>query len=139
MALSVFDDKALPPDDSALATMLGRTSSLWTRLKRDLHANYDPLIEQWNYAGKAYGWSLRLKQPKRVFVYLTPCRSHFLASFVLGDKACEAARASGLPTSVLTLLDQAPRHAEGRGFRLPVRTAGDANIARALAAIKAAP
>jgi hypothetical protein len=97
MALSAFDDKGSPPLDRALEEMLGRTSTLWARLKDDLQAAYGPLLEEWNFSGKAYGWSFRLKQNKRTIVYMTPCRAHFLASFALGEKACRAAHARGLP------------------------------------------
>jgi hypothetical protein len=44
MALSAFDDTASPPGDRALEEMLGRTNSLWARLKSDLQETYGPLI-----------------------------------------------------------------------------------------------
>ena len=99
---------------------------------------YGPLTEEWNFAGKAFGWSFRLSQPKRVFVYMTPCRAHFLASFVLGEKACQAAHAARLPPQVLALIDGATKYAEGRGLRIPVRAKRDLDVVEALAAIKAA-
>jgi hypothetical protein len=138
MALSAFDDKACAPADPALEAMLGRAGRLWTRLRHDLQEAHGPLIEEWNFSGKAYGWSFRLKQPKRTLVYMTPCRAHFLASFALGEKACRAARSAGLPASVLALIDAAPKYAEGRGVRIPVRTKGDLGSVESLAAIKAA-
>ena len=138
MALSAFDDKATPPGERALADMLGRTHALWASLQVDLQRAYGPLIEEWNFSGAAYGWSFRLKQKKRALVYMTPCRAHFLASFVLGDKACRSAQAAGLPAAVLALIEAAPRYAEGRGVRVPVRTRKDLASVRSLAAIKAA-
>jgi hypothetical protein len=136
MALSAFDDKSIPPDARSLQAMLGRTGMLWTRLTERLHADYDPLSEDWGFAGAAYGWSLRLKAPKRALVYLTPCRGFFLASFALGEKACAAARERGLPREILDLIDAAPRYAEGRGVRIPVRTRKDVEYVKQLAAIK---
>jgi hypothetical protein len=136
MALSAFDDQSAPPDARTLATALGRTSGLWKRLIADLQGRHGPLVEEWNFSGKAYGWSLRLKQPTRVFVYLTPCESHFLASFVLGGKAYEATQTADLPASIQALIEQAPKYAEGRGMRIPVRSAADADAVRTLAAIK---
>jgi hypothetical protein len=116
--------------------MLGRTGALWTQLTERLHAAYDPLTEDWGFAGAAYGWSLRLKKTKRALVYLTPCRGHFLASFALGEKACAAALERGLPREILDRIDAAPRYAEGRGVRIPVRTRKDVDHVQQIAAIK---
>lgn len=138
MALSAFDDKASPPGDRALEDMLGRAGSLWVRLKNDLQDAHGPLIEEWNFSGKAYGWSFRLKQKKRTIVYMTPCRAYFLASFALGEKACRAAHAAGLPAAVLAVIDDAPRYAEGRGVRIAVRSRHDLDGVVSLVAIKVA-
>jgi hypothetical protein len=138
MALSAFEDKTAAPGERALAEVLGPTSQLWERLKHDLERAHGPLIGEWNFSGKAYGWSFRLKQKKRTLVYMTPCRAHFLASFALGEKACLAAHAAGLPAPVLALIDGAPKYAEGRGLRIPVRTSRDLESVKAVATIKVA-
>jgi Protein of unknown function (DUF3788) len=136
MPLSAFEDRNIPPDEHALAATLGRVSSLWRDLAERLQADHGPLREEWQFAGARFGWSFRLKEPKRVLVYLTPCRGHFLASFALGERACAEARMAGLPASVLALIDAAPRYAEGRGVRIPVRRKSDVEAVRKLAAIK---
>jgi len=136
MALSAFDDREIPPDERSLAATLGRASGLWRELTAGLQSDYGPLREQWHFSGASYGWSFRLKQPKRVLVYLTPCRGHFLASIALGERACDAARTAGLPAAVLTLIEGAPRYAEGRGLRMPVKGRKDLDAVRQLAAIK---
>lgn len=138
MAVSAFDDKAHPPGSRALLETLGRAGTLWTQLRESLQADYGPLLEEWNFWGKSYGWSMRLKRKKRAIVYMTPCRSHFFASVVLGEKACAAARAEGSPAPVLKLIDEAPRYVEGRGIRVAVRSKRDVAIVKALAAIKVA-
>jgi hypothetical protein len=137
MPLSAFEDKASPPGDRALEEVLGRTSSLWNRLKNDLQETYGPLTEEWRFSGKAYGWSFRLKQKTRTLVYMTPCRAYFLASFALGEKACRAAHSAGLSAPVLAVIDGAPKYAEGRGVRIPVRSRRDVDDVECLVAIKA--
>jgi uncharacterized protein DUF3788 len=132
-----FPDAASPPTAKALARMLGRTRGLWTQLIAHLQAEYGPLAEEWNF-GKAYGWSFRLKARTRAVVYMTPRRGRFLASFALGEKACAAAKEARLPASMLTLIDDAPKYAEGRGVRIPVRSARDLAGVETLAAIKMA-
>lgn len=67
-----------------------------------------------------------------------PCRAFFLASFALGEKACLAAHAGGLPSCVLAVIDGAPKYAEGRGVRIPVRSKRDLEGVERLAAIKVA-
>jgi uncharacterized protein DUF3788 len=69
-------------------------------------------------------------------VYLTPCESHFLASFVLGAKAYDATLSAKLPKPIQVLIDRAPKYAEGRGVRIAVRNESDAEAVRTLAAIK---
>ncbi|MHC4973883.1 MAG: DUF3788 domain-containing protein [Planctomycetota bacterium] len=125
MALSAFDDKVAPPRKAELAKMLGRTSAHWDALRTRMGDEFEPLAEDWNFAGRKWGWSLRLKHKKRAIVYMTPCRRYFLAGFALGEKAVRAARESGVPATMLAAIDEAPRYAEGRGVRLEVRNKKD--------------
>jgi hypothetical protein len=138
VALSVFDDPKAPPTDRALQHALGKAGPAWVSLKKKLCRECAPLEEEWAFAGAKYGWSLRLKRWKRVIVYMTPCTSHFLASFALGEKACAAALEEGLPARILALIAEAPRYAEGRGVRIPVRTEKETSGIPKLAAIKLA-
>jgi hypothetical protein len=69
---------------------------------------------------------------------MTPCDGFFLASFVLGERAVQAAHAQGLPTVLLAQIDAAKKYAEGRGVRVEVRTQADLRGLVELAAIKAA-
>ena len=71
-------------------------------------------------------------------MYMTPCEGYFLASFALGEKAVKAAHNSDMPASVLEVIDNAKKYAEGRGVRLEVRTAGDVRNVEKLAIIKMA-
>lgn len=69
---------------------------------------------------------------------MTPCEGYFLASFALGEKACSAGRNAGLQPSVVEQINSAPKYAEGRGVRIPVRTKVDVDDVLKLAAAKAA-
>lgn len=138
MALSAFDDKSTVPDAAAIALTLGRTAALWTSLRQSLGAEFPNVTEEWTFAGKAYGWSLRLKSKKRAIVYLTPCEKHFRASFALGEKACLAAQSAGLAPNVLALIEAAPRYPEGRAVRIPVRKRADVDQVLRVARVKMA-
>ncbi|MGZ5424383.1 MAG: DUF3788 family protein [Candidatus Aminicenantales bacterium] len=130
-----FDDKDKAPDDKALAQGLGPSKKLWDEFVRHIGADYAPVTEAWGFY-KA--WSLRLKQKKRTIVYLLPREGYFLCAFVFGGKATEAARQAKLPKAVMKAIDEAPVYAEGRGFRLEVRSEGDLAVMNKLAAIKMA-
>jgi len=136
MALSVFDDKSRCPELSALNDVLGEAAGLWHQLVSHVADHYAPITEQWNFSGAKYGWSMRLKRKERVVLYMTPQAGQFLVGVVLGETAAAAAHKSGLPDSVLTLIDSAPRYAEGRGIRVAVGTADDLGAVQQLAALK---
>jgi hypothetical protein len=138
MALSAFGDKNGQPDDTAIAEVLGPASSLWPELRAAMQAAHGPLVEEWNYSGKAYGWSLRLKRKTRTLVYMTPCRNYFLASLALGEKACRAAHDGGIAPAMLAIIDAAPKYAEGRGVRIEVRRNQDVRHVLQVVALKAA-
>jgi hypothetical protein len=138
MALSAFDDKTRQPTDADVAKAIGKTKALWDDLKRRIAAAHDPLEEEWTFAGKNYGWSLRLKQKKRAVLYMTPKDGWFGVGFALGEKAVAAARESGLPAWAMKVIDEAPRYAEGRGVRLEIRAAKDVAAAEKIAAVKMA-
>jgi hypothetical protein len=130
-----FDDKAKAPDDKALAKGLGPSKKLWDEFVGHIAAEYGPVTEAWGFYKS---WSLRLKHKKRTIVYLLPRDGHFLCAFVYGGKATEAARAAKLPQAVMKAIDEAPVYAEGRGFRLEVRSERDLSVMNRLAAIKMA-
>ena len=138
MALSAFDDRASPPDARALTATLGRSAALWRSIVERVGEAYGPITEEWSFAGASYGWSLRLKRASKAIVYLTPQRLGFLASFALGEKACAEAPAAGVSREVLALVDAAPRYAEGRGVRIPVRNKATVGDVLKLAALKMA-
>jgi hypothetical protein len=130
-----LDDKTKVPDEARLAKDLGPAKALWDGLARHIAEEYGPVIEAWGFYKS---WSLRLKQKKRTILYLLPREGHFLCAFVFGGKATDAARQAKLPKAVIKEIEDAPVYAEGRGFRLEVRTAKDVETMKALAAIKMA-
>lgn len=138
MALSAFDDKSKKPQPKDLEQMLGRTNAHWKNLIAHIGAAYAPLEEAWSFSGDKWGWSLRLKRKKRTILYMTPCRKHFLVGFVLGERAVKAARESTLSDTVISIIEEAPKYAEGTGFRLEIRNRKALEEVQKLAAIKMA-
>jgi hypothetical protein len=138
LALSAFDDKSQEPQAAELQKTLGRSGARWDELVAHIEAEFAPLTISWGFAGAKWGWSLRLKQKERTVLYMTPRDRHFLVGFALGEKAVKAAHTVPLDESVLALIDEAPKYAEGRGVRVEVRTKKDIESVRQLAAVKMA-
>ena len=67
---------------------------------------------------------------------MTPQERCFLVGFALGERAVRAAHAIPLADSVLAVIDEAPKYAEGRGVRIEVRTKKDIETVKRLAAVK---
>lgn len=138
MALSIFDDNSRPPKKAELEMALKDSFVFWNDLKKLLALRIKPLSFEWGFASKTTGWSMRLKTNKRTILYMTPCEGYFLASLALGEKAVKAAHEDALPASVLNVIDDAKKYAEGRGVRLKVRNGRDVRNVEKLAAIKLA-
>ena len=134
-APNAFVGKPKPPTESELKAELGASKALWDELVDGL-AKEHKLAREWNSYSKKAGWALRLKRGERNIVYLSPSRGAFRASFALGDKAVQAARACGLPKPVIKLIQEAKRYAEGTAVRIDVNGPADIAIVKQLAAIK---
>jgi len=138
MSPSAFLDRGSPPAERALAEVLGKGHGLWAELRADLSRDFAPLDGKWSFSGKSHGWILQLRQKQRTVLYMVPCAGYFVASFALGEKACQAAQGSRLPTRVREIIQHAPKYPEGRGVRLEVRKTKDLANVEALASIKMA-
>ena len=132
---NAFAGKPKPPTEKELKAELGASKALWDELVDGL-AKEHKLGHEWNSYSKKAGWSLRLKRGERNIVYLSPLHGGFRASFALGDKAVQAALASGLPNPVIKLIKEAKRYAEGTAVRIDVQGTEDVDIVKKLAAIK---
>jgi hypothetical protein len=120
MALSIFENKEKQPAEKDLQKVLGEKYEIWNAIKAFVLKNYPEAAEQWNFSGKAFGWGFRLRDKKRVIIYLTPCDGFFKTSLVFGQKAFDEIMSSKINFEIKTILEAAPVYAEGRGFRIDV-------------------
>ena len=79
------------------------------------------VVEEWNYSGDKFGWSFRLKDKKRVLVYLLPRDKFFKVAFVFGQKATDAIFESPISENIKSEIRSAKVYAEGRGIRVDVK------------------
>ena len=136
---NAFRGKPTQPSEAELSAALGPSTKLWNKLIQGMADEEGVAVQEWKgICVNKYGWSLRLKQKSRNIVYLGPGVGCFMVSFVLSDKALQAAKASHLPKAVADALAAAPHYPEGNGVRLVVHRAGDLPAIRKIASIKLA-
>jgi hypothetical protein len=122
MALSIFTDKEKSPEEKDLKKLPGLNFKLWNEIKKYVIQEYPEAGEEWKFGGKNYGWGFRLRDKKRVIIYMTPCDGYFLASFVFGAKATGEAMKSKISGDIISIIKSAKVYAEGRGFRIEVKS-----------------
>jgi hypothetical protein len=120
MALSIFENKSLIPAESAVAKKLGSTYPIWEGIKKFVFEKYEGAAEEWKFTGKNYGWGFRLKDKKRVIIYMTPQKGYFIVALIFGDKAYKEILKSGISEDIKQTLGKARVYVEGRGIRIEV-------------------
>jgi len=118
MDTSIFSNKSVVPDDEMLISAIGSSKSIWDDISEFVHIQYPAAISEWKYPGQKYGWSFRLKDKKRVIIYLLPREGSFLVAFMFGEKAYRQIMESAVSQDIKQGLSEAKVYAEGRGIRL---------------------
>lgn len=122
MDMSIFNDKETKPDEEALKKAIPDYYDLWVELKTHITKTYPEVTEEWNYPGKKYGWSFRMRSKKRVVMYFLPRDNEFKIALVYGQKATDAALESAIPAEYKNIINEAKVYAEGRGFRIDIKS-----------------
>jgi len=125
MATSIFDDKAIIPNDSMVEMAIADAKPLWDTLKSHVAENYQGISSEWKMYSKKAGWNLVFKQSKRTLFYFVPCKSHFIIAFVLGEKAVEMALGSPVSEKAETEIRNADICAMGHSFFIYVKGGQD--------------
>ena len=120
MDSSIFMDKEKQPTESDLREALGEKYKLWMEIRDRVFEKYPEGREEWNFPGKKYGWSFRIKDRKRAILYFLPRERAFMVAFVFGNKAFNALMGSEVSDQIKSQLEGARVYAEGRGIRIPV-------------------
>ncbi len=118
--ISIFMDKNSIPDNKELESGLNSTHKIWKQIIKMVLNKYPNGIQEWNYPGKKYGWSYRIKDKKRAIIYLLPREKYFKVAFVFGDKALRKILESDISKSIKEDLLNARKYAEGRGVSIDI-------------------
>lgn len=119
--ISIFQDKTIEPTEEGLIEKLGASYSWWIEIKEFVMANYPAGTTEWKYPGKKYGWSYRIKDKKRVIIYLLPRDNCFKVALVFGQKATDLVLGSEISAEIRDQLAKATKYAEGRGISIDVK------------------
>lgn len=118
MDISSFTEKNIVPNNVGLKHSMGKLYPEWQEICAYTFENNQGCREEWNYSKS--GWNLRLKNDKRIIIYLMPLHKSFRASFVFGEKATKEAMETDISEDLKQLILSAPVYKEGRGFRVLV-------------------
>ena len=116
----VFPEKDVKPTPSAISQALGRSESLWVEIERYIISVYPAVTREWKFPGVKYGWSYRLKDRKRVIIYMIPQRGFFRVALVFGEAATKEVLRSDVDAKIKDDLKNARAYVEGRGIRIDV-------------------
>ena len=119
--ISIFQNKTITPTDNDLVEKLDSTYKLWIQLQNFVLSKYPDGLSEWNYPGKKYGWSFRIKDKRRAIIYFLPRDKYFKVAFVFGQKATDSVMVSDILPEITTDLMQARKYAEGRGIRIDIK------------------
>ncbi len=119
--ISIFTDKSIIPNNEDLVAHLGATYTLWNQIIEFVYQQYPNGKEDWNFPGKNYGWSFRIKDKKRAIIYFLPRENYFKVAFVFGQKALDQILETNIADSIKNDLLSAKKYAEGRGIRIDVK------------------
>jgi hypothetical protein len=120
MDQSIFMDKSAEPTNKDLKSALGEDYALWNEIRDRVIQLVPDGVEEWNFPGKKYGWSFRIKDKRRAIVYLLPREEEFMVAFVFGQKAYDAIMQSDIAEQIKSDLTSARVYVEGRGIRISV-------------------
>jgi hypothetical protein len=136
MDTSIFTKKEAIPTTADLTGALGETFDVWQSLVDYVHQLYPNSVDEWNCTH--YGWSFRMKDKKRVLIYLLPRDKFFKAAFVFGQKATDIILQSPVAEAIKKELGSARVYAEGRGIRIDIQDNSILNDIKKLIEIKLA-
>ena len=131
MAVSIFGEKAILPNKEALSVTLKDTQVLWDEVL-DISGGKG----EWEFYGKAAGWTFQVKKGKRTLFYMMPKDGWFQMTFVYGERAVEAAQAHELPKNVLDDLLQAKAYVEGRSVAIEITSNEDIDVVKKMLQLK---
>jgi len=125
MAIGIFDNKEIVPNDEDLENILKSSLNAYNKLISYLENEYAPLTNEWKFYSKKAGWTLRISNKKRNLLFLSPNEDYFLVTVNMGVKVSKMVLDSDVSDNTKDLIKQAKVYAEGTGVIIEVRNEKD--------------
>ncbi|WP_161971689.1 DUF3788 family protein [Flavobacterium silvisoli] len=117
---SIFAHKDQIPNQNQLKDALAGTYEYWQTFVAHTQKLSPKATQTWHYSGDLYGWSFRIKDNKRILIYLLPRDQFFKIGMVFGPNATHQIMTSTISETIKKELQAAKAHAEGRGIRIAI-------------------
>ena len=118
MAVSIFEDKAVMPDDSMVGGVLAESFPLWTGLRNYVQESYPDVKGEWKHYGKSSGWVFKLLSKKRNLLFFIPKNECFRLRFGVSEKVAPCIETADLPDIIKEAVRIATPYTEGRSIDL---------------------
>jgi len=116
MAVSVFEDKSVIPDDNMIADALAESFALWIGLKSYVEESFPDVRGEWKNYGKSSGWVFKLLSKKRNLLFFIPKNECFRLRFGISEKVAPCIEAADLPETIKEAVRIATPYTEGRSI-----------------------
>jgi hypothetical protein len=136
MTESFFGDKSKPPTVLELEKALGKSNSLLKTIEANLLEQFGAIEREWKFYSKKAGWTFALVYKGHRLLHLIPRSGFFTVVITLGMKAVLASRTIGLPSEILSAIENAREYAEGKSIRIDISSEKDVLPVTQLIAIK---
>jgi len=118
MAVSIFDDKSVMPDDNMVADALAESFPLWVDLRNYVQENYPGVKGEWKFYGKSSGWVFKLLSKKRNLLFFIPKNECFRLRFGISEKVAPGIETMDVPDIIKEAVRIATPYTEGRSIDL---------------------
>jgi hypothetical protein len=136
MAISIFNDKTVTPNNHMVATALADTYTLWDEIQDHVKIKYPNVTEKWKHYGKAAGWCFKFLSKKRNLLFFIPLNGCFRIRIVLGEKAVTCIENSNLPDEIKKAIHTAIPYVEGRSIDIDINRREQLEAIKSLLKIK---
>jgi len=116
MAVSIFEDKAVIPDDNIVKETLAGSFQLWDDLQNYVQENYPGVKGEWKHYGKSSGWVFKLLSKKRSLFFFIPRNESFRLRFGISEKVAPCIETADLPDMIKEAVKIATPYTEGRSI-----------------------
>ncbi len=112
----LFSDKLRPPDDRAVAEVLGLLYPYYLVLRSLCHDS----TQEWRFPGKKHGWVLKVERKRKAIFWLTPLQNMFKIGFIIRPSEQEPLLDRIQAGVIRSALEHPTVYPEGLGFSLTV-------------------